>query len=193
MNDQLFEIIYGVLYFVMAIVRKVGVRNYRREPVKEKKRDWVDIGILAVAGLAMALPVLYILSDSLSFADYYLPEWIKILGIPVMILAIWLLWRSHYDLGRNWIEYIGIRKDHKLITTGIFKYIRHPMYAAHIVWGIAQIMMLSNWLVGPSILIVFLMVYFYRVKKEEKVLIDEFGDEYKKYIQKTGRLLPRKL
>jgi protein-S-isoprenylcysteine O-methyltransferase Ste14 len=187
----MFKVIYGVLYLVMAIVRKTGTSKYRGEPVKNRVSGLMDIIILVVAGWAMILPLLYIFTNWFDCADYFLPDWVSYLGVFLYIVSIWLLWRSHYDLGRNWVENLAIRKDHKLITTGVFKYIRHPMYGAHIYWGIAQILILHNFVVGPSILIAFLFVYLYRVKKEEKMMVKEFGTEYKEYMKKTGRIFPK--
>ena len=59
------------------------------------------------------------------------------MGAFLFAVAIWLLWRSHVELGRNWTPTPGIRDDHQLVMSGVFGYIRHPMYAAHILWGIA--------------------------------------------------------
>lgn len=191
MFNSTFKIIYAIGYLIMGIVRRVGMRGYRREPVEKGSRNIVDTLFLCFAGVGMMLPAVYVFSDSFDFADYYLPDYIGYMGIPVFLFAIWLLWRSHYDLGRNWTEFLGIRKGHKLITSGIFKYIRHPMYAAHLYWGVAQFMMLHNWIVGPSIFVVFWAVYLFRVEAEERMMIEEFGKEYEEYMKKTGRLFPK--
>lgn len=52
-------------------------------------------------------------------------------------VALWLLWRSHADLGRSWMGTLAIKEKHALVTQGVYRHIRHPMYAAHWLWGIA--------------------------------------------------------
>ena len=65
------------------------------------------------------------------------------------------------------------------------------MYASHIYWAVAQILLLQNWIAGFSFIMVSLPLYLFRVKKEEKMMIEEFGNEYKDYIQKSGRIFPK--
>jgi len=77
------------------------------------------------------------------------------------------------------------------VTDGIYKFIRHPIYAAHILWGIAGVLLLHNWIVGWSGLILFVLVYLLRVPHEEKLMLDKFGDAYQEYMQTTGRIIPR--
>jgi protein-S-isoprenylcysteine O-methyltransferase Ste14 len=108
-----------------------------------------------------------------------------------MGLGIWLLWRSHVDLGRHWSPTLEVRDGHTLVTGGVFSRIRHPMYAAHWVWALGQILLLQNWIVGPSMLALFLPMYFYRVGREERMMLDHFGDEYRGYMKRTGRIVPR--
>lgn len=64
------------------------------------------------------------------------------------------------------------------------------MYAAHILWGIAQILLIHNWIAGFSLYIFTLLLYLNRVNREEKLLYEEFGKEYIDYINRTGRILP---
>lgn len=139
----------------------------------------------------MIIPVFYVLTSRLDFANYYLPDWIGWLGAVLFIDAMWILYKSHADLGRHWIAIVGMRENHKLVTTGIYKYIRHPMYAAHIIWAIAQVMMLHNWIAGYSFIVVIIPFYIYRVKKEEEMLSETFGEEYEIYRNKTGALFPK--
>lgn len=156
------------------------------------RTEGIAVGLLAILwGLAILLPLVFIFTDWLSFADYYLPAWAGFAGIAVFTVAIWLLWRSHYDLGRNWSTTIEIREGHALITGGVFKYMRHPMYSAHLLWGIAQILLVHNWLAGPASLVIMIPLCILRIPLEEKKLIEEYGDEYSRYMGKTGRVVPR--
>lgn len=78
-----------------------------------------------------------------------------------------------------------------LVETGVYRYIRHPMYAAFWLWGIAQVLLLHNWICGMSYLVSFLPMYLLRVPQEEQMMIDTFGEQYQEYTTRTGRVIPK--
>jgi protein-S-isoprenylcysteine O-methyltransferase Ste14 len=127
----------------------------------------------------------------LAFADYELPSFATWLGTGVMLLAIWLFWRSHADLGDNWSVSLEVREEHKLVTRGVYQRVRHPMYVAIFLWCIAQGLLLPNWLAGWSALATFSLMYVLRVAREEQMMCEFFGEEYRAYMGRTGRLWPR--
>ena len=191
MYTTIFKTLYFIEFVINTIVRGVHTRPYRREALALDKKTVPDMVLLALAGIGMLVPLIYVFTSLLDFADYTLPPWTGFLGAVVFAFAIWLLWRSHVDLGRNWTPTLGLRAEHQLITNGVFAYIRHPMYAAHIMWGIAAAMMLHNWIAGYALLIVSVIQYLYRVNGEEQMMLDQFGEEYASYMQRTGRLVPK--
>ena len=77
------------------------------------------------------------------------------------------------------------------MTDGIYGILRHPMYASQLVWVIAQILLMQNWLAGPLDLLFFIPFYFLRVGSEEKMMLDAFGDKYRQYMKKVGGILPK--
>jgi protein-S-isoprenylcysteine O-methyltransferase Ste14 len=185
------KIIYLVLFVIVFIVRKRFTTTNKQQEFIIQKKSAGDILLLAFDGIGMILPVLYVLSTMLDFANYGMPDWWSWLGVVLFIDAIIILYLSHAHLGKNWSALLGIQKEHKLITTGIYKYIRHPMYAAHLLWAVAQIMILNNWIAGFSFFIVMVPHYLLRVGKEEQMMIDQFGEEYRVYMKTTGRILPK--
>jgi protein-S-isoprenylcysteine O-methyltransferase Ste14 len=189
----MFEIIYFIEFLLISVVRSSQTRHYRRETVVVNRKTTPDIFMLALAGVAMLMPLVYIFSPWFDFANYMLPGWLGWVGSMLFALGIWLLWRSHVDLGRNWTPTPGIRDDHQLVTDGVFRYIRHPMYAAHILWGLAAALMLPNWLAGAGPLLVFIAQYLTRVGLEERMMLEQFGAAYERYMQRTGRIFPRLL
>jgi protein-S-isoprenylcysteine O-methyltransferase Ste14 len=191
MFNSLFKIVYFVELVLISIVRSTHTTKYRKLNIAIDKKPLLDRILLALTGISMLVPLVYVFSSLLDFANYSLPDWVGWLGAVLFALAIWLLWRSHVDLGRNWTPTLAIRDDHQLVTDGVFKYIRHPMYAAHLLWAVAQALMLHNWIAGFSFLVVFLPQYLLRVNAEEHMLLEQFGDQYKNYMQKTGRIIPR--
>ena len=135
-------------------------------------------------------PLIYIFTPWLDFADYQLPYWLGWSGAIILALAMLLLWHAHADLGRNWSQSLELRKGHQLIDDGVYKYIRHPMYAAIWLYSIAQILLLQNFIAGWSAVVTFSLLYFLRVPREEQMMIDKFREEYQVYIRKTGRIIP---
>jgi protein-S-isoprenylcysteine O-methyltransferase Ste14 len=185
------ELIYLIEYILISIVRTMHTRPYRREKVEIDRRTTLDLSLLGLVGLSMLTPLIYIFSPVFDFANYKLPSWTGWLGAIIFAAAIWLLWRSHADLGRSWTPTLGLRDDHRLVTKGVFKYIRHPMYAAHILWGVATPLMLHNWIAGFSFLLLTTLQYLSRVGDEERMMLEQFGEEYRSYMERTGRIIPR--
>lgn len=193
MFNTIFKIVYFVELLIATIIRKYYTARYRNLNLVVDNKTTLDIIFLALNGIGMIVPIVYVLSSVLDFANYNLPAWMGWIGAVLFGYAIWLLWRSHADLGKNWTPILAIRQEHRLITNGIFKYIRHPMYAAHILWAIAQILILHNWIAGYSFVIFVVPHYLSRVKNEEKMMLEQFEEEYKIYMQRTGRVFPRLL
>jgi protein-S-isoprenylcysteine O-methyltransferase Ste14 len=109
----------------------------------------------------------------------------------MFVTALWLLWKAYADLGRNWSPTMQIQDEHNLVTHGIYTYIRHPIYAALWLWGCAQPLLLWNWIAGFALLVVFPPLYFIRIPREEKMMLETFGEEYSLYTERTGRIFPR--
>ncbi|MBW2991655.1 isoprenylcysteine carboxylmethyltransferase family protein [Candidatus Woesearchaeota archaeon] len=190
MFNSIFKIVYFIEVVFISIIRKIYTVKFRKLQITVDRKSKLDITFLSINAIGMLVPFLYVFSTKIDFANYYLPDWIGWVGAVLFFLAALMLWKVHLDLGRNWTPTPGIRKEHKLITDGIFKHIRHPMYSAHILWAIAQILMLHNWIAGYSFIITSLPFYIIRIRSEEKMMLEEFGDKYREYIKRTGRIFP---
>jgi len=188
-------IVFALGFFVLHGTRLRYGLPVLREPVCESRRDGVEgVMLLAIFLGTVVLPVLYLIEPGwLGFADYALPTWTAWLGTPCMIGAAWLFWRSHADLGRNWSVTLELREGHTLITHGIYRRIRHPMYAAVWLWGLGQLLLLPNWLTGGANLLAFVPLYLVRVPREERMMLDHFGAAYRAYMSATGRVWPRRI
>src|SRR5262249_44744690 len=85
---------------------------------------------------------------------------------------------------------LEVREQHALVTNGVYSRVRHPMYSAFWLWALAQALLLPNWIAGPAGLIGFGTLFFLRVGREEALMIETFGDEYRRYMARTSRVLP---
>lgn len=191
MANSIFKLVYFGELLLISIVRSAATAKYRKLSTVVDHTTLADQILLGMNGVAMLVPLVYVFSSWLDFADYSLPDWLRWIGVLLFAAAAVLLWKTHRDLGRNWTPILGFRKDHILITEGIFKTIRHPMYAAHLLWALAQPLILANWIAGFSFLIVQIPLFLLRVGAEEQMMLDQFGDQYRDYMKNTGRLFPK--
>jgi protein-S-isoprenylcysteine O-methyltransferase Ste14 len=192
--DPLPAKIIFVLGFVVAnfVIRTPYLKAHHRLPIRANRTSRLDTSLfLAVSLGGFLIPLLYVFTPLFSFVDYSIPGRVGVAGVVVLILANWVFWRSHKDLGGNWSPTLQIRQDHKLVTQGIYQRIRHPMYLSLWLLVIAQAMILPNLVAGFAGLLPFGMLYFQRVAKEERMMAEEFGRDYEHYLQRTGRLLPK--
>jgi protein-S-isoprenylcysteine O-methyltransferase Ste14 len=192
MPDLIFKIIYLAGIVAEVVIRAPYNRQRRQNKIVTNQANRPEMVVLGLLFLGMFfLPVLYIFTPWLSFADYELPDWAGWLGVVFLAGALVVFWRAHVDLGQNWSPTLQLREGHALITNGLYQYIRHPMYASQWLWVIAQALLLQNWVAGVGGLLLFLPLYFVRVPQEEQMMIDQFGEAYRSYMQRTGRVLPR--
>ena len=191
MAEAIFKLVYFIELVLISFMRSRSTRKFHRLSIAENHSTVADTILAFLAGIGWTLPLIYIFSSVLDYADYFLPAWTGWLGALIFAGAGLLLWKSHRDLGRHWIPGLAFRPNHKLITSGIFQHIRHPIYAAQLLWAVAQALLLHNWIAGFSYLLILLPQYLLRVEAEEKMMLERFGDEYRDYMEHTGRLIPK--
>ena len=188
--------IFIVFYFI-AIVVEMAIRvpisrKQRKEPKSNRSVTTQEKVLLGLLFLAMFfVPIFYVATPWLDFANYSLPTWAGWLGVIILAGALAVFWRAHADLGLNWSPTLEIREKHELITRGIYGVIRHPMYASQWLWVIGQTLLLQNWIAGWLNLLVFILFYSLRVRAEEQLMLEQFGDQYRSYMQKVGAVLPK--
>ena len=139
----------------------------------------------------LVVPATYVLTGWPRVADYQFRPALAWLGAVVFASSLWLFYRTHKDLGRNWSVTLEIRDRHTLVTSGVYSHVRHPMYSAFWLWAVAQALLLPNWIAGPAGLIGFGTLFFLRVGREEELMIETFGDDYHRYMARTSRIVPR--
>jgi len=190
----IFKITYWLAIVMQILIRapyRQGARTGAKTDRRVSRTETILLGLLAVFGFVF--PVIYTFSGWLDFANYALPAWLGWLGLPLTAASLFLFWRSHADLKSNWSPSLEIRADHSLVTSGIYRRIRHPMYASQFVFVIGQALLLQNWLAGAANIAFFSVFYLLRAPAEERMMLDAFGEEYRAYQQRTGGVLPRKI
>ncbi|MDX2142935.1 MAG: protein-S-isoprenylcysteine O-methyltransferase [Rhodospirillaceae bacterium] len=187
-----FDIAFLVFTAVIGGLR--GTYHWRARAHRPRKRDtsWSDRALLlcAMAGM-MPIPLLEIFTPIFAPFDVAIPSALSWAGVVLLALGALLFWRSHADLGDNWSARLAIQPEHRLVENGVYRRIRHPMYAALLLSGLGQFLVLANWIGGGSLLAVGVLFYAVRIPREERLMLEEFGETYRDYMRRTGRVVPR--
>jgi protein-S-isoprenylcysteine O-methyltransferase Ste14 len=192
MSELTRKVVFLICFVAVFAIRFYFARLIKQNKITDDRRTVQEKLLLFLTFLGMfILPLVGVFTPWLEEAAYNLPDWTGWLGTLFFGLAIWLFWRSHTDLGLNWSSSLAVRENHSLVETGIYRSIRHPMYAAFWLWGIAQALLLHNWIYGLSYCISFLPMYLLRVPQEEQMMLDTFGEQYQEYMTRTGRVIPK--
>ena len=108
------------------------------------------------------------------------------LGLAGLVFLIWV----HVHLGKEWSVSLQLNQDHRLIQSGPYSKIRHPMYTALFAIYLGLSLITANYLV-VFVMALLILSAAARIPQEEQMLLERFGDTYRDYIQKTGTFLPK--
>ena len=182
--------ILGIIAAIVVIRAPFGSQS-RKIPIVAKHRGARETFVLALAWLgSMILPLLWVFSSLFAAAEYPLNPAVFAAGVLVAALGLWLFRRSHIELGKNWSISLDLREGHQLVTSGLYRHVRHPMYTSIFLYALGQALVVPNWIVGPANLVAFFVLFTVRVEPEEQMMTDKFGDQYRNYMSKTKRLIP---
>ncbi len=190
MNTWFAKAIILLASFVMVAIRAPHGQRSRGIPVARSCKGGLEIVLLTIMWIAFFLPLIWIAMPVLAFADYSLRPIPFIAGTLCLALGLWLFHRSHADLGNNWSITLEVREQHRLVTQGLYHWVRHPMYLALLLYSVGQALVLPNYVAGPSYGAALVLLVALRVGPEEQMMVEEFGKEYEEYMARTQRLIP---
>ena len=176
---------------VMIAIRAPHGRRSRSVKVVRSDKTPLEMLLLVLAWIGFFVPLIWVVSPAFSFAEYPLRSGPLVAGLTCLAIGLWLFFRSHADLGTNWSVTLEVRKEHRLITQGVYRAIRHPMYSALALYSVGQALVIPNWVAGFSNVTAFAVLLALRLGAEEKMMAEQFGDEYAAYSARTKRLIPR--
>jgi protein-S-isoprenylcysteine O-methyltransferase Ste14 len=174
MNPWIAKTVTLVGIVVMIVIRAPHGRQSRRVKVARSYKT----------------PLIWVASPAFSFAEYPLRKGPLAAGLTCLGGGLWLFFRSHADLGTNWSVTLELRQEHRLISHGVYRAIRHPMYSALILYSVGQAMVIPNWVAGFSYVIALAVLIALRLGAEEKMMAEQFGDAYATYAARTKRFVP---
>lgn len=190
-NEILFRTTFGILwviYFGVRLFFQRRIKGAREYTIINERQEKLLFSLFALAFLLLPL---YFLTPWIDFASMHLPLWIRWGGWIIVCLGIFLFGWAHQALGQNWTAILALSKEHEMVQNGPYRYVRHPMYSAFFIIGIGFTLLSANWLIGIIYLAPLLVMYITRVELEEKMMTERFGEPYREYMKRTGRLFPR--
>jgi protein-S-isoprenylcysteine O-methyltransferase Ste14 len=188
----LFAALIAMRVYFMVRVRRAGERLMPgKEAIAREGGRGVLIVRVVVFFLLMAFLAMYIAGtawiDAFSFP---LPGWLRWAGFALGLVSVTFWTWTQVTLDTQWSAQLQLTKDHHLVTTGPYARMRHPLYTAMDGWAAALALLTANWIfVGMAALSIAALVG--RVPREEQMMLEAFGDEYKPYMQRTGRFFPK--
>ncbi|MFX0037928.1 MAG: methyltransferase family protein [Promethearchaeota archaeon] len=184
----------AIILTALVIYYIVGAIDIMIRPIPEKIKITTIEKFISIMGLIQ--PFLLILSylENTHIIAPFIPFWnnpiVAYIGIGFLIIGGIIMIISRIQLGKYGTPVIHTGEDHKLVTKGLYKIVRHPMYFGGI------FMMIGPYLAFRSIILLILMTILnfflvkMRIEIEEETLIGTFGDDYKNYIKRTKKLIP---
>lgn len=173
-----------------------GIRQYFKKQktrygssTPETKKDMAVIYFFRLSwNLSILLFCFTPFLDPFQFKFNY---WIQGFGFFIFLIGNYLFYLSHKQLGDNWSHTLMVLEKHQLVTTGLYRKIRHPMYSSIFIKGIGISLLSLNYLLSALYLVPFILLVFLRIKKEESMMKEKFGSEYIQYMEETGRFFPK--
>ena len=198
-SESIFRIAFWILFGGMLImqvyfafkVRRTGERVAADREAIERE-GWGYAVVRVIGSLALiAFLVLYGINPAwLGVLSVPLPDWLRWLGVILGAVSLVFYGWSQETLGKAWSPHLQTREDHALVTTGPYARIRHPIYLALLGFLSGISLVTANWFF-IALLVISIIVLALRIPKEEQMMIEQFGEEYKRYMERTGRLFPR--
>ena len=194
-TENIFRIILPVL--IVAFIAHRGYytkKSARSENDTLKKREEGLVTKLAevLSLIGFVAMIAYVINPVwLAWASLSIPLWLRWLGVGIALIGFGLLQWAQVTLGRSWSDTPRMMKEQALITSGPYQFIRHPIYTAFILILGSTLLISSNWLIGLCWAGMTVLDIASRIAFEESLMLEYFGDQYRVYMKKTGRLLPR--
>ena len=161
--------------------------------VSRREEGLLLLAMRAVVGLSFWVAfVAYLVNPgSMAWSAFPAADWLRWAGVGFGLLVCVLLYWTLHHLGANLTDTVVTRAEATLVTGGPYRWVRHPFYVTSLLLVLSISIIMANWFIG--LLGVFLFLFFVlRAPLEEQKLAERFGDEYRAYMQRTGRFWPRR-
>jgi len=192
--EQIFRAIILILFigarYVRWRARRLTTWQANWPGMKRHPTDTTVLISLAVAWVTAV--VIYVAFPGL-VAPFHvpLPVVVRWCAVVVAFGGLGLLRWVDRCLGDNLSVTLQIRENHTLVSDGPYRWVRHPIYTATLVYAAALGVITANYVLAALFFVPMALLVALRLGREEQMMMDQFGDEYRNYMKRTGRLLPR--
>lgn len=192
-EDKVFRWLLVIVYITYSII-KINVQKIKKFNGNSIEIDKSKYDIVLLNSFIMVEVI--VIFFFIFFPQYFL--WAKapfsitlrIIGFILCTLALFLFHWIHKHLGVYFFNSLKLKKNHKLIVNGPYKFVRHPMYSTYYIFNTGIFLISSNYFIGILWLLCLTILVIYRFRKEEEMLQMKFGDEYLKYHHITPAFIP---
>lgn len=195
MNENIFRILAAAIFLAgisISIYFRSKADRDTGEKVTWEKEGLAMILVLRIGGLVLWFSMLgyLIYPPMLAWSKVGLPEWMRWSGVGLGIICVALIYWMFNSIGAGITPTVATRSEHKLVTKGPYRWIRHPLYTFGTVFFLSFALMADSWFIAVMAVLAILLLSI-RLPTEEALLIEKFGDEYREYMKSTGRYLPK--
>jgi len=196
------EVVFRILVVVYGLAY-IGPRFYYRcraakagptgeSELRHVSENKLRLVLMGISGLgADCLSIAWAIEPAwLRWARLPLPLWASWAGAATGVFAVWLGYLAHRTLDTSFTATLKTLEDHRFVTDGIYRWIRHPMYTSFFAILATNFLLTLNGFIGGLGLIYALLI-IERVGHEEEMLLETFGEAYESYVDCTGRFFPR--
>jgi protein-S-isoprenylcysteine O-methyltransferase Ste14 len=191
MSGFIFNLVMTLLIF-LELTLKFYIMTAHGRPT-EAPQPARRLQMVLIGGMFMIWQILcglQLLTPLLTPWTLFYSEAIRWIGVGMWLFGIILLYLAYNSLGANWALIPTIQQEQTLTQTGLYRWIRHPMYLAYFISSIGFALTAANAISSLSLFLPTLLIYCSRIQKEEQMLLDKFGEPYRRYMERTGRIFP---
>ena len=197
--ESIFHIAFWALFgglLVMRVYFSLRVRRAKerlmpdREAIEREGRGMFGARVVTFLFLIVLLVLYALNSPWIEALSIPLPDWLRWAGFALGLASLALWTWTQASLGKEWSPQLQLREEHHLVTTGPYARVRHPLYTAMLGVGTAFALVTANW-VFVLLAVAMIAGLVARIPREEQMMLEQFGEEYKAYTQRTGRFLPK--
>ena len=192
-EELLFRVLLVAIYGLFFVIRiRYRVASITQEP-EQRYPQWSKAMIFlmaAILGDLISLVMWIVAWPWVLLFQVPFPSWIRWLGVIGGLCCLPMVFWIHRVLGRQYSAELAIQQDHKIVTVGPYSRTRHPMYTTLNIFSVSVALMSSNSLILLFALLV-VVPFPWIARMEEQMLLDQFGDEYRDYMMRTGRFFPQ--
>jgi len=184
------RVIVAAATLAMMIAKAIFMPRLSKATCKGEQHDKrQDAMVLCVALLALAEVILSPMTDAAGFLPLPGGDALRYAGAAFYVAGgLLMIWAPAY-LGSQYSIHVTVQRDHRLVTTGPYSVMRHPRYTGCILWGLGIPLAFAS---GPAMPVaaIYVWLFFWRIRVEERLLDEHFGEEWRVYAGRTKRLLP---